>query len=74
MICNCSGKHVPKPMKLVEIDINGETLWLCPTTFTNLQEYLTRWRQDDRVPSGSFRKHYSAYVQELAGKVMENVQ
>lgn len=73
MMCQCSSKHVPKPVVLFQIDIKGEKVHLCPTAYVNLDQYLTRWRAGDTLPPGHFRKHYSAYIQELAGKIYDEL-
>lgn len=66
--CNCSNKHVPKPHKLIKVELGeAETeYYLCPTTFYNLRALLDLWRECHGEPPGSVRKHFSEFVQRLA--------
>lgn len=59
--CKCCGKHVPLPTVLK--DYNGTPL--CPTTFANVVEYKRIWIASGSRPSGSVRKHFSEYVQQI---------
>jgi hypothetical protein len=59
--CKCCGKHVPLPTVLKEY--HGTQL--CPTTFSNVIEYKRLWMSYGARPSGSIRKHFSDYVQQL---------
>ena len=66
--CNCSNKHVPKPHKLIKVEIGeGQAVhYLCPTTYYNLLHFLDLWRTGNGEPPGSVRKHFSEFVQKLA--------
>lgn len=59
--CKCCGKHVPLPTVLKEY----EGIPLCPTTFSNVVEYKRLWGEIGHRPSGSIRKHFSDYVQQI---------
>jgi hypothetical protein len=59
--CKCCGKHVPLPTVLREF--NGTMM--CPTTYANVLEYTRIWKQIGSRPSGSIRKHFSEYVQQV---------
>lgn len=59
--CKCCGKHVPLPTVLREY----EGTILCPTTFANVLEYKRIWDSLGSRPSGSVRKHFSDYVQQI---------
>lgn len=59
--CKCCGKHVPLPTVFREY----EDLILCPTTFFNVMEYKRIWSAYGSRPSGSVRKHFSEYVQQI---------
>jgi hypothetical protein len=59
--CKCCGKHVPLPTVLREY----EGITLCPTTFANVLEYKRIWESIGSRPSGSIRKHFSDYVQQI---------
>lgn len=61
-LCKCCSKHVPLPTTLKEY--NGITL--CPTTFSNVLEYIRIWKITGSKPVGSVRKHFSEYVQQIA--------
>jgi hypothetical protein len=62
--CKCCGKHVPLPTVLKEF----EGTLLCPTTFANVMEYKRIWAAIGSRPTGSVRKHFSEYVQEIVEK------
>jgi hypothetical protein len=64
--CNCVNKHVPKPHKLVKLVIDDVEYFLCPTSFYNLVRLEQEWEVLGAEPPGSFRKHFSDYVQKLA--------
>lgn len=59
--CKCCGKHVPLPTVLKEYN----NIMLCPTTFANVIEYKRLWMILGTRPSGSVRKHFSEYVQQI---------
>jgi hypothetical protein len=65
--CKCCGKHVPLPTTLKEY--NGITL--CPTTFANVMEYKRIWKVSGSRPSGSTRKHFSDYVQQIVEETID---
>jgi hypothetical protein len=65
--CKCCGKHVPLPTVLKEY--NGVVI--CPTTFANVIEYKRIWVALGSRPSGSVRKHFSEYVQQLVENTIE---
>lgn len=64
--CNCSNKHVPKPHKLIKVEIGEVEYYLCPTSYYNLTTLLDLWKSCNGEPPGSVRKHFSDYVQRLA--------
>lgn len=68
--CICCGKHVPMPTVLR--DFNG--VMLCPTTYANVIEYTRIWKQIGSRPSGSIRKHFSEYVQQLAENAIDKTE
>jgi hypothetical protein len=59
--CKCCGKHVPLPTVLKEY----HGVVVCPTTFANIVEYKRIWLAFGSRPSGSTRKHFSEYVQQI---------
>lgn len=59
--CKCCSKHVPLPTVMREY--NG--IVVCPTTFVNITEYVRIWNQIGSRPTGSIRKHFSEYVQQI---------
>lgn len=65
--CKCCGKHVPLPTTFKEY--NGITL--CPTTFSNVMEYIRIWKAAGKRPAGSVRKHFSDYVQQLVEETID---
>lgn len=64
--CNCSNKHVPKPHRLVRLVVDEVEYFLCPTSFDNLCKLESEWNILGHEPPGSFRKHFSDYIQRLA--------
>jgi hypothetical protein len=62
--CKCCGKHVPLPTVLKEY----HGFVVCPTTFANIVEYKRIWLSIGSRPSGSVRKHFSEYVQQIVEK------
>ena len=71
--CKCCGKHVPLPTTLKEY----QGVILCPTSFANVLEYKRIWKSIGGRPSGSIRKHFSDYVQQVVENTVdktENVQ
>jgi hypothetical protein len=75
--CKCVGKHVPLPSLLhshhiIPLYYGGETtpgnlVWLCPTTHVNVHDLIREYEKAGGRPSGEIRKHYSRFVQSLAG-------
>lgn len=59
--CKCCGKHVPLPTTLKEY----QGITLCPTSFANVIEYKRIWNLIGSRPTGSIRKHFSDYVQQV---------
>ena len=66
-VCKCCSKHVPLPTTFKEY--NGITL--CPTTFSNIMEYKRIWNSFGSRPSGSVRKHFSEYVQQIVEETID---
>ena len=66
--CKCCGKHVPLPTVLKEYN----NVTLCPTTFSNVIEYKRIWTSLGKRPSGSVRKHFSEYVQQIVEDSIDN--
>jgi hypothetical protein len=65
--CKCCGKHVPLPTTLKEYQ--GVTL--CPTSFANVIEYKRIWKSIGNRPTGSIRKHFSDYVQQVVESTID---
>lgn len=80
--CVCVGKHVPLPNLLNAHhkvpkyygghDTDDNLVWLCPTTHVNVHALLREYDRNKGIPHGSIRKHYSMYVQDLAGYAWEH--
>lgn len=64
--CSCVGKHVPLPHKLITMEVDGEDIHLCPTTYHNLLCLKEEYIRFKGVPPGNIRKHYSEFVQKIA--------
>lgn len=66
--CKCCTKHVPLPT--VMKTYSGQTV--CPTTLQNIIEYKRLWEIFGTRPSGSVRKHFSEYVQQIVEMDFKN--
>lgn len=61
-VCECVGKHIPKPNKLYRVDYSGGFIFVCPTALANLQSLEEEYLKYDGLPPGSVRKHYSEFT------------
>ena len=68
--CKCCGKHVPLPTTLKEY----QGVILCPTSFANVLEYKRIWKSVGSRPSGSIRKHFSDYVQQVVENTIDKTE
>jgi hypothetical protein len=68
--CKCCGKHVPLPTTLKEY----QGVILCPTSFANVLEYKRIWKAVGSRPSGSIRKHFSDYVQQVVENTIDKTE
>lgn len=64
-VCECVGKHIPKPNKLYRIDYPGGFTLVCPTAYINLVGLEEEYARYDGLPPGSVRKHYSEFTHNL---------
>lgn len=64
-VCECVGKHIPKPNKLYRIDYSGGYVFVCPTAYGNLIALEEEYLKYDGLPPGSVRKHYSEFTHAL---------
>ena len=69
--CVCSGKHVPDPRITMELDMRGETVYLCPTSAANLMLLIEEYRRAGGSPDGSTTKHFGPYIRRLAKEIIE---
>lgn len=69
--CKCVGKHIPLPLELNPLIVEEETIYLCPTSFQNLQHLLGEYTSHGGRPPGSVRKHYSDYIQAIAARIVD---
>jgi len=63
--CQCVERHVPLPLSYRQVEVQGEVVQLCPTTYSNVRNLLTEFIKRDSIPPGRITKHYSKYVREL---------
>lgn len=63
--CVCVQRHVPLPMTLKSLQVGDDVVYLCPTTFSNVQDLLTAFKVHGTIPPGRVTKHYSKYVREI---------
>lgn len=64
--CSCTNKHVPSPMKLIEISYDDQTRVICPTFLVNLIDLLEEYDLRSASPPGRVTKHYGKEVRDLA--------
>lgn len=64
-VCECVGKHIPKPNKLYRIDYSGGFIFVCPTAYGNLVSLEEEYVKYNGLPPGSVRKHYSEFTHAL---------
>jgi len=67
--CECSVKHIPNPMKLAKINVEGDEIYLCPSALFNLQDLLWEYHLTKGIPAGSVTKHYGKYIRDLAAQI-----
>ena len=67
--CKCVGKHVPLPMLGYDIEVAGETITVCPTTYENIKDLYAK-SKNGNLPDGWVRKHYSRYVREIVRQML----
>lgn len=65
IVCECVGKHIPKPSKLYRIDYPAGFIFVCPTAYTNLISLEEQYAEYNGLPPGSVRKHYSQFTHDL---------
>lgn len=63
--CACVQRHVPLPQHYYEIETGEGVVYVCPTTFFNVQQLAASYQLHDGPPPGSITKHYSKFVREL---------
>jgi hypothetical protein len=64
-VCECVGKHIPKPNKLYRIDYSDGYIFMCPTAYANLVALEEQYAKYGGLPPGNVRKHYSQYTMDL---------
>jgi hypothetical protein len=75
IICNCVGKHIPKPMQNHEHfywpkgeggpDETWNKITLCPTTHANVHELWDAYDLHDGRPPWNILKNYSEYCRDI---------
>ena len=70
-VCECTTKHVPRPVVLARVDTRGKSVLLCPTSLHNLKMLLWEYELTDGDPLGSITKHYGKFVRDLADQIYE---
>ncbi|XAO35284.1 hypothetical protein SEA_FRANCOB_88 [Streptomyces phage Francob] len=64
-VCECVGKHIPKPSKLYRLDYADGYVYVCPTAYVNLVALEEEYARHGGLPPGSVRKHYSQFTHDL---------
>jgi hypothetical protein len=64
-VCECVGKHIPKPNKLYRVDYADGFVYVCPTAYANLIALEEEYAKYGGLPPGSVRKHYSEFTHSL---------
>lgn len=65
-VCTCSNKHVPNPMKWIEISYGDQRRVVCPAFLVNLIDLLEEYDLRSGPPPGRVTKHYGKSVRDLA--------
>lgn len=65
-ICSCSKKHIPNPMRLIEVYYGDRSSVVCPAFFVNLVSLLDLYDLHQGPPPGSLTKHYGKEIRDLA--------
>lgn len=64
-ICQCVQRHVPLPSRQYIINVEDEIVYVCPTTFFNVQDLIAEYQIYGEIPPGSVTKHFSKFVRDL---------
>jgi hypothetical protein len=64
-VCECVGKHIPKPAKIYRVDFTNGSVYVCPTAYYNLVALEEEYTKYGGLPPGSVRKHYSEFTHNL---------
>lgn len=67
--CTCSKKHIPNPMRSIEILYGDTSSVICPAFFVNLMSLLDEYDLHDGTPPGRITKHYGKDIRDLASVV-----
>lgn len=74
-VCRCVKRHSPTPAELhahhrhplsMGGPVDGEMVWLCPTSHVDCHELIRRWIEHDGCPPWEVRRYFGRYVQDLA--------
>ena len=63
--CSCVDRHVPLPMTTKTLQVGGDVVHLCPTTYYNVMDLMLEFKIRAGLPPGSVTKHYSKFVREI---------
>jgi len=72
--CKCVERHVPLPTHYRSLQVGGEVVSLCPTTYENIRDLLMSFQVHDTVPPGKITKHYSKFVREICLRLWKESQ
>lgn len=82
LMCQCVGKHIPKPMELHQHhvwpiseggpDIKSNLVLLCPSTHANVHRLWRLYEEFEGRPSWDILKGYSEYARYLVEKGRES--
>lgn len=64
--CPCVKWHAPRPTRLGKVELEGEIIELCPTTFTAYNDTLTAYQTHNGKPPRDALKGIPKFPRELA--------
>lgn len=69
--CKCIKWHAPKPTRYGKVTVEGETISLCPATFTAVQDAIKIYEDAGGKPKRADLITIPKYPRELAGKMWQ---
>lgn len=67
--CQCIKWHSPRPTRLGKFEVDGETILVCPATYTAVTDCLIDIKAGEGKLKAEAKKRYQKYPRELALRV-----